>query len=216
MKKVAPLILVLIFLSGLGRAQSINFFSSTELSFSANYTDVADNNTSSRPGWGLGLCTSLMPGKRLDVLMGVEFNQSAQFKNQLHLGHVAYTTNINYLMRCFSIPVYLRYYSGSKLKFFAESGLYLDLIAQTRQSGVAHVFLPNEQKKIVYQNIRFDENTDLAQLNYGPSFGAGFSVPLAASDLLLKVDYKLGLHRIHHSGEEFTNSYVRLTMGFRI
>lgn len=186
MKSIIALLFSALFVSQLYSQRDGSFFFN-EFSASVNYTELKDNNTDNRFGFGVGAYRSTLSERMFNVVFGFEFNRTSQFKNGIVYGHFAYLTDVVINTSSISIPLLTRVNIGHKTKFFFEGGIFLDIVT----SG-------------------------LGRINFGPSYGVGVKIPMSKHELIIKWDYKYGLNYWDYGYEAITNRYVRLQLGYRI
>ena len=131
MKSFFLLLILIIFGNSLLSAQESDdrkkIFPINEFTFSLNRTAVADENTQDRFGFGIGLYYVFFNQKRCNLITGLEYNRNVQFKKTMYAGHYGNDYNVTYKINNFGLPVCFRVNMGQKIKFFLETGAFVDL-----------------------------------------------------------------------------------------
>jgi hypothetical protein len=211
------IILYFIFLSiiAYGQNDSIPFFN--EFSISINRTDLRDNNTNDGYGFGLGAYIDFWAKKKINILVGFEYNRSSQLKKYLYEGHFANSTDVTYYINSLSIPLITRVNFGNTIKIFAEAGVFVDLNVGARRKGMMHTFFPDENNRIENKDYEFSEMAILSILNYGISYGIGLKIPIKKCELIIKPEYKWSRKVLSkYYNTEILNKYMRLMIGLKI
>lgn len=186
-----------------------------EFLISANRTVLQDRNTEDRFGFGLGVYHSFLPAKKLNIVLGLEYNRTGQFKKSMYDGHFANAANVTYSLNCVSIPLGLRANMGSKTKMFIEMGGFADLVVYSNRTGTMHEFMPvvdNQYGDIV---SKIDENARLSNTT-GIYFGVGVRIPISKYELVVKSDYKYGINKLYSDMGEILNRNFRISIGLKI
>lgn len=201
-----------IFLKAYGQEDKTPYFFN-ELDISLNRTNLSNDNTKDRFGLGLGVFRIMREKKKVNVIAGLEYNLTNQFKKQVYEGHFSHATDVEYTIHNLSIPLSLRYNTGNKVKFFIQLGAFIDLIVNSRKKGIMHSYIP-DNNNIVYEEFSFSEKANLKGLNYGFSGGIGLRIPITKTELIIKTDYKLGLNNLSVANSLY-NRYYRLIVGLK-
>jgi opacity protein-like surface antigen len=210
------ILLCLIFLTGeASKGQDSNAFFFDEFSVSVNRTNLQNDNTEDRYGFGLGAYHSFRSDKKLNIVFGVEYNRTGQFKKSMYEGHFAHTTDLTYTIHCISIPVGIRLNMGSKTKVFIETGGFTDLIIRANRKGKMHTYLPDEYNQIHNTVTDFDEKVKLSN-SIGLYFGVGIRIPVSTYELVAKPEYKFGINKLYSYQDDIFNRYFRLNVGLKI
>jgi len=201
--------LVLLAIQSFGQDSTMFFFD--EFKLSANRTMVSDYNTNDRYGFGIGLYHSFFRKKTSNILFGLEYNLTSQFKKQLYEGHFANSSNVTYTINSISIPIGLRLNIGKEIKYFAEIGGFVDLTLFSNRKGTMTTYNALDLSNRTYT---FNENAKLTNI-YGVYFGLGVRIPISKYELIIAPDYKFGLHQLD-SYYDITNSYFRINVGLKM
>lgn len=194
--------------------QDINELFFDEASISFNRTDLKDDNTENRNGFGLGVYHSFFAKSTINLTFGVEYNRTNQFKHSMYQGHYAHSTDITYNLNMISFPVGVRLNIGNKIKVFAEAGGYADLVIKSTRKGILHTYLPDQNGQIVYKDTPFDEKADLSNV-IGVYSGLGVRIPVPWFELVIKTDYKYGFNDLYSNRDEIYNRYWRISVGIK-
>jgi hypothetical protein len=191
-----------------------------EFTISANKTTVADANTSDRFGFGAGVYHTFLKQKKINLISGVEFNNTSQFKKLgTYSSKFASSYDITYHVYSVSIPFSARFNFGKKTKFFMEAGAYIDLNFGSNMKGRivsarSEIDSTGHYYFVVHEG-QLDTGADLKFLNAGASGGIGVSIPLNSKiDLILKSDYRFGIRNLIDT-DAFFNRYLRLVVGLK-
>jgi hypothetical protein len=198
------------------RGQRENSYFINEFSLSVNRTMLYDDNTENRFGFGGGVYGTFLAKKKINILTGMEYNMTSQFKNEMYEGHYAYSTNVTYFLANISLPVTARINVGKKIKFFVEAGAFIDMCVGSRREGTMHTYHMEDNYHFVYTEHTFSGGGDCATFNYGPSCGIGLKIPVSKHELLFKTDYKCGLYVLYDYLDQIENRYLRIMVGFII
>lgn len=194
--------------------QDVNelFFDEANISF--NRTDLEDDNTENRSGFGLGVYHSFFAKSRVNINFGVEYNRTNQFKKNMYVGHYAHSTDISYNLNMVSFPVGIRLNIGNKMKVFLEAGGYADLMIKSSSKGILHTYIPDQNGQVIYQDIPFDGKADLSSV-IGVYSGLGVRIPVSSFELVIKSDYKYGFNELYSRRDEIYNRYWRISVGIK-
>ena len=210
------LILTLIFINTLAFGQNDSAFFFNEFTVSINKTDVQDHNSNDGIGFGIGAYHTFLSDKIVNILLGFEYNRTSQFIENMYEGHFANATNLTYFINSLSIPITARFNVGKRIKFFCETGFFLDLNIGARRKGTMHTYLLNENNQIVYKEFEIDEKANISTLNYGILIGIGVKVPISRFQLIIKPDYKFGIKALYDYQDQVYNRYFRIMIGLKI
>jgi hypothetical protein len=181
-----------------------------EFHISINATNVNDNNTENRIGFGFGAYHTWKKDEKLNFSAGFEFNSTNQFKKNFLEGTLIHYSNLNYRLNFLSFPLTIRYNFGDKTKLFIEGGPFVDYLLSARRKGDFESISPipgNEGTGTI-------NDTPALSSNYGLSFGMGLVLPFKKFGLLIQPDYKLGLKELYKENSfSIVNSYFRLSLG---
>jgi len=210
------LIISLIFLvDKVSNGQDSNNFFIDEFQISLNRTNLQDNNTADRYGFGIGAYHSFLQDKKINLVFGLEYNRTSQFKKLMYEGHFAHATDLTYTLNCFSVPVGFRFNIGSKTKIFIESGVFADLVINSNRTGTMHTYLPDENNQINYTETEIDEKVGLSN-SIGIYIGLGVRIPISKFELVFKPDYKFGINKLYSYQDDILNRYFRINIGLKI
>lgn len=190
-----------------GQNKPVNFFLD-EITISFNYTSLTDVNTINGKGFGIGLYHNLEATKKIKAIVGFEYNQTNQLKNQIYGGNYIHYTNLNYKIHNATIPLSLRYFMVKSI--FIDAGLFADLLIGAKTQGTKHRNLPSEPEIIEEFS---DNNTDLHSINYGFQVGLGVRIPINKFKLILNSDYRYGLRVLSSGLDELHNRYWNFSIG---
>jgi hypothetical protein len=214
------LIIILLFLlpysNIYGQKKSILLSVFNEYSISVNNTLLFDDNTKNRVGFGAGVYHTFMAEKHFNVTTGLEYNLTSQFKYIMYEGHFSNSTDITYYFNNLSVPALIRFNIGKKTKLFFDTGGFMDLNIGARQKGTRQIYSPNQTNQLEYQEYEINEKCSISPLNYGFSGGIGVKIPVASHELIIKIDYKHGLHKLQEYHDEINNRYARLMVGISL
>lgn len=119
-KIIIFIILSFAFMSGIGQISEKLFFN--EINISVNRTTLKNDNTQNRTGFGLGVYRSFWPQKTINLVFGMEYNHTGQFKKLMYQGRFASATNVTYHLNLISVLLGARCNVGKSIRFFVEAG----------------------------------------------------------------------------------------------
>lgn len=215
MKQFIILLGLLILIGEASNGQASNVFFFDEFSASVNRTNLQNDNTEDRYGFGLGAYHSFRSDKKLNIVFGVEYNRTSQFKKSMYEGHFAHATDLTYTIHCISIPIGIRANWGSKTKVFIETGGFADFIISANRKGKMHTYLPDENNQIDNTVTDIDEKVKLSN-SIGLYFGVGIRIPVSTYELVVKPEYKFGINKLYSYQDDIFNRYFRLNVGLKI
>ena len=206
--------LILILINGTyGKDSNDPFFN--EFQFSVNRTTLRNENTQDRYGFGFGVYHSFMSKKMVNIIFGIEYNRTSQFKKYMYEGHFAHSTDVTYNLNCFSIPLGLRLNIGSKTKVFIETGGFADIVIYSHKSGTYHSYQPGENNNINYFEKKIEGNAGLSN-SVGVYIGLGVRIPISRFELIIKPEYKYGIYKLYSYQDVILNRYFRINIGLKI
>ena len=188
-------------------AQDVNEWFFDEASISFNRTNLVDDNTENRNGFGLGVYHSFFADKMANLIFGIEYNRTNQFKKSMYEGHYATATDLTYHLNMASFPLGARLNIGKKIKVFIEAGGYADLMLKSTRTGFMHTYFPDENDQIVNKTYPIDEKAKLSSV-MGVYSGLGIRIPVSSFEVVIKGDYKLGLQDLYSYMDSITNTLL--------
>jgi len=186
-----------------------------EFSLSVNYTTLKKTGAEDRLGFGLGIYHCFMNQRRVNIVWGLEFNLTNQFKNHMYVSHFSDDHNVTLTMGSVSAPLAARINFGKKIKFFIEPGTFLDLPVYSRIKATRVSYIFDQDMHISGRDTTEYTGKGVNFVNYGFSLGIGLRIPIKKYELLIKTDYKYGFNR-DPGYNEISNCYLRLMLGFKI
>jgi hypothetical protein len=171
----------------------------------------------SRIGFGFGTSHSFMRKEMVNLLTGIEYNHTGQFWESTYDSHFSHSTNVTYRMNMISIPLVFRINVNfiKESRIFFEAGLFRDLVFLTIRKGTHFSYIPDESNHVVYRTSSFREKTDLSSY-MGLISGIGFIMPFKTHELFFKTDLKVNITNIESGYQNFSNKYLRFTIGYRL
>jgi outer membrane protein assembly factor BamA len=207
-------LLIIVSLHVYGQERREWFFD--EINISLNRTNLKNDNTDDRNGFGLGVARSFMSGKRFNILFGMEYNRTSQFKKSIYEGHFTSSKDVTFTLNCISVPFGFRYNFGNKLKVFIDSGIFTDIMINSNRKGTKNSFYSVNSLPPAYHETQFNENAGL-QTSAGISFGIGTKIPIGKYELIIRPDYKFGVNElISLSMDQLFCRYMRLVIGMKL
>lgn len=185
-----------------------------EIGASANYS-LGDKNTINGFGFGLGIYKSVYKRSRVNVVYGVEFNQTNFKKNIVIVDDYSFKENIKYQLNYITVPVTARINLGElnkashAPKFFFDLGLYVDVTCGSKREGT---FIINSPE--ISDTLNFKEKYNSKKPNFGFNGGMGLKIPVKFKHIIVKADYRLGFINQGRSNDKIQNNYVRLSMSY--
>ena len=186
-----------------------------EFSISVNRTNLKNYNTEDRFGFGIGAYHSFLSKNKVNLILGIEYNRSNQFKKYMYEGHFANSADLTYSLSCISIPMGIRINFGSKTKIFLATGGYADLVINSNRKGMMYTYFPDQNNQVVNKEFQINEKAGLSN-SVGVYFGVGFRIPISKYGLIIRPDYKFGLNTLYSDVDNIYNRYFRLTIGLNI
>ncbi len=211
-KKIVIVYLLVLLLPSFSMGQedkSFLFFN--ELSLSVNRSVVKNDNTSNRFGFGFGLHKSWMDSSWFNLLTGISYDKTSQFKNNVYNGSFSNVSDVTYNLHSLSIPVLARFNVGRSMKFFVESGLFLELNVRANREGTFRSSIPGEGIQEVFDK----EKIKVSNPNGGFLLGIGSSIPISNYAFIVKFGYQFAMNDLGSFQESLFNRYARISIGFR-
>ena len=214
MKYIVFIVISTVSLGLFGQKKIDLFFD--EFCVSSNKSNVYDNNTDNKYGFGLSVYHSFRSDKTMNIIFGWEYNRVSQLKNYVYEGHFSHLTDVTYNTNYLSFPLGLRLNFGTRSKLILEVGGFADLSTGGKRFGTCHSYIPDENYVVTYKEFQFEEKGGLPSLA-GVYSGIGTVIPFSTVALIIKGDYKIGLKMGPGSTyEEFQSKYFRLILGLKI
>lgn len=185
-----------------------------EIGASANYS-LGDKNTINGFGFGVGIYKRVYKRSRVNVVYGVEFNQTNFRKNTVVVDEYSFKENIKYQLNYITVPVTARINFGEinkashAPKFFLDLGLFVDVTCGSKREGTYVINSPE-----ISDTLGFKEKYNSKKPNFGFNGGMGLRIPVKFKFLIVKADYRLGFINQGRSNDKIQNSYVRLSMSY--
>jgi hypothetical protein len=215
MKRFFVILGLILLIGEVSKGQDADDFFFDEFHISLNRTALENSNTHDRYGFGLGIYHSFRSEKKLNIVFGLEFNRTSQFKKHMYAGHFANATDLTYNINCISIPIGIRVNLGSKTKVFIETGGFADLVINANRTGAMHTYIPDENNQLNYTMTEIDEKVSLSN-SIGLHLGVGVRIPLSTYELVIKPDYKFGINKLYSYQDDIFSRYFRLNVGLKI
>lgn len=185
-----------------------------EIGASANYS-LGGKNTINGFGFGVGIYKRVYKRSRVNVVYGVEFNQTNFKKNTVIVDDYNVKENITYKLNYITVPVTARIHLGEinkashAPKFFFDLGLFVDVTCGSKREGTLIVNSPE-----ISDTLAFKEKYNSKKPNFGFNGGMGLKIPVKFKHLIVKADYRLGFINQGRSNDMIKNNYVRLSLSF--
>jgi hypothetical protein len=186
-----------------------------EFFISGNKTDLSDNNTENRFGFGVCMYHIFKKEKLMNLVAGVEYNNVSQYKKKIHEGHFSHSKDLTYSIDFLSFPIGIRYNIGSKTKFFTEVGGFADLFLYANRKGTTYTYLPGENNIIDFKVFSIDEKVVLSS-SFGIYLSFGAQIPISKYVMILKPEYKFGLNKLNSGMDSILNRYYRISFGLNL
>jgi hypothetical protein len=181
-----------------------------EYTVSINRTCLKDDNTENRFGFGIGTDHLFRADKKINVILGLEYNRTNQLKKEMADSPLSYSKDVTFTQNGLSVPLGLRINTGSKIKIFAEGGIFGDLAFRSTQKGTSYTYTDDG-----YVVDHFSTKADLSD-SYGYYFGLGIRVPFSKYELMIKPDYKVSVNTLYSGNDNIYNRYIRLSVEIRM
>jgi hypothetical protein len=188
-----------------------------ELTISGNRTTVGDSYTHDRFGFGTGMYHTSLKKYPVNFIIGIEYNRTNLFKySGGYTGHFSYQRDVTYHLNTISTPLFFRFNFGNRVKFFLETGAYIDINLICSVTGIVETDSNMDSLgHYHYTESKFRQGAELKFFNCGATGGIGVSIPLNSQlDLILKSDYRYGIRNLMDS-DVFFNRYLRAVVGIK-
>jgi hypothetical protein len=212
MKHCALIIGIICILSKVTYGQDSKDFIFGEFNVSVNRTMLQDDNTEDRYGFGLGAYHVFMHDKKINLIFGLEYNRTSQFKKLMYEGHFRNANELTYNLNCFSIPIGFRLNFDSKAKVFIETGGFADLVINSNRKGTMHSYKPDQNNQINIIETEIDEKAGLSN-SVGFYIGLGVRIPISGVEIIVKPEYKFGFNKLYSYQDDIFNRYFRINIG---
>lgn len=193
-----------------GYSQETNKIILSEFTTSINSSDVIDDNTENRIGYGMGIFHAFEPSKNINLLLGFEFNHLSQFKYYLYDGHLASVNDITYNFNVLSFRFFPRFQFGARTKVFIEIGPQIDFGLYSKYQGTLEYLNTS--------SYMFETQKQSGSILYGANpyacGGIGISRKFSLFSIFIKSEYKLGLTKTYDM-LEINHRYIYFTLGLR-
>ncbi|PIQ25220.1 MAG: hypothetical protein COW63_18975 [Bacteroidetes bacterium CG18_big_fil_WC_8_21_14_2_50_41_14] len=213
-KLIISAMFILFMIPFYGQQDSALLFNEFRVSINSNGSFTP--NTNEKFGFGVGAYHTLKANEMIDALFGFEYNQTSQYLYSMYEGHVANSTDLTYTFHSFSIPITARTTVGRKVKFFVDSGAFVDFILAANRKGTMHTYSPDENGQVVYREFDFSERVKVSFPIFGVSVGIGIKIPLLKHEFLVRTEYKYGINAISKGMDSMYNRYYRFSIGYKL
>ena len=170
-------------------------------------------------GFGAGVYHSFRKNKRMELITGVEYNQTNLFREVYFEDSVTHLSNVKYNLNCISLPFKARFSTGKKMKLFFETGLFIDFYCLASEVG-------ERVTKTVVGGVNTYTSSDYSNIsvfpavNFGPQSGIGMTIPVKENAILIMADYKFGVLPLYKNNvykyNAVYNRYLRFIVGFKL
>ena len=185
-----------------------------EIYLSFNRTDLSDENTMNKNGFGFE-AKHVYPINFLEVVSGVDFNHSVQFKKEMYESLFAKMFNTRYAVNTIGIPLGFRKSFHTLIDWNVEMGVFTDLMLSSFRKGDLKTLVPNELFITTQNTYAINEKIRMSN-SLGFYGGISACYPVKAVDLILKLDYKIGKTCIYSMKDDLMyNRYWRISLGAR-
>jgi hypothetical protein len=184
-----------------------------EFYVSGNRTILKNENTNNRFGFGAGVLFVAHAQQRINIVAGLEYNRTSQFKKYMYNGRYSSLTDVTYHLNFITLPLAMRINIGKQKRFFVEPGLFGDLVISPKMEGTQTSY-NYEEGSFGSQTSEISRGADVSSA-FGLSFGLGVRVPAGNMVLILRPDVKVAINTLYDYQETITNRYVRLNVGIK-
>jgi hypothetical protein len=210
--KITTIILYLFTINIVLFAQNDKPLKFSELYVSANINGLESSETKDTYGFGIGATASFVNHRKLNLHLGLEYNNTRQLQKSVYGGHFASYRDITYTTHFVSFPLFFRYTFGNKIKAFAEAGGFADLVAKSTLNGTLLYLETTEGGQYYYTDKPIEQKSGF-QSTAGVSFGMGTRIPVAGMEIFIRPEYKFGINPLISSMETLYNRHFRLSIG---
>lgn len=202
---------VFIFCCAIG--QNVNNFIFSEIAISVNNTSFLENEYKGKSGFGMGVYHLINKDKKLNILIGLEFNRANVFKSSYHDSKLSHIEDVTFNINSASLPLGLRYNWGNKTKIFFEPGFFAETVVNAVVKGEKYIVNTDISSNTTYDKLDYNEKINLKS-TYGLYLSLGCKVPITPKlQLLIKPEAKLAMNPLYSSYEVLYNRYIRLSCG---
>ncbi len=191
----------------------------SELSISVNQTYVADDNTEDRMGFGFGAYHISRTQSAARLLVGLEYNQTNQFKQRVITGRLSDESNIDYRFHEITSPIGVRFQFGGETQFLADLGGTLGLIVNSTEKGTLNYLDTSGPGNPERREKTFEDKSVNGPL-LGSWVGVGIKIPVQNVNVILRSDFRYNFNQkpIGDDGWEETIklNYFRINLGIQL
>lgn len=184
-----------------------------EYGFSVNRTNVSNDNTEDRTGFGIGAYHSPAPDSEGGFMIGFEYNHTSQFKKRVffmdHFG--GYEKDVTYDFDYITFLFAHRFHFEAEAKILIDLGGFLDIGISSVKEGISHSCY-----QFPCADVKFKKSYGSLGLFPGIAFGIGIKIPVLRYQFILKPEYKFCLLHAEDGEERFSFNYYRLLVGIKI
>jgi len=165
-------------------------------------------------GFGLGAYHYFTFREIINVITGLEYNQTRIYIEDTWIGHFEKYIEANFYVNSISIPLNAQLNFSKKFSFFLTSGTFLDINLYMRVKGIIQYSGPDQQGHLSIRDYDFKEIRRLNSFNTGILFGYGFKIPISNCDILIRNNLKVGFFDLDNERISY-NAYFSLVIGLR-
>jgi hypothetical protein len=184
-----------------------------EFTVSMNRTNVSSFGNENRFGCGAGMYYSHTPQKRLDLMLGIEYNYTSQFASiEYQVPVMTHKENVTFHIHDLSLPLFVRFNIGRNVKYFVESGFSFDFSLLARKNGYG-IYSAGEEEMMTKFSLNAQGMVGVPHL--GAFGGMGVRIPMKNIEWIVKADYKIGTRLLGRDDYKLHLQYYRLGVGIR-
>lgn len=180
-----------------------------EIDISINRSMLRGENFKNKIGAGVGIYHIHFERKRINMIVGVEYNWSGiMIKTIMDGSHYSFKENVNYNLHKFSFPIGIQTNIGEKIRFIFQLGGFLDVPFLSYARGFETLYYPiPEDKPKLFETKRVMKGVDLGV--YG---GMGVLIPISKHNVIIKLIYKFGMMQVDNN---FYDRTLKLVLGYK-
>jgi hypothetical protein len=172
----------------------------------------------SKPGFGVAVYSLLRPGKKVILVIGLEFVRTNFFvSNVAENPPGPFYTDVDFYYNQLRLSYAVRFHLGEKSKFFLEPGSYFNMPFTDEMKGTMHKTIDGIE--VVSERSKTGLETTPG---IGLSLGFGFQQPIKKGTLIFRLDENVGSGRTSLNGGTpnessiFYNHYLRFSVIYRL
>ncbi len=194
-------------------------FPFNEFFVNVNSTVVADDNTENRMGFGFGAYHISRKESIARLLVGLEYNQTNQFKQKVITGRLSDESNIDDRFHEITSPIGVRFQLGGETQFLADLGGSLGLIVNSMENGTLNYIDTSGPGNPERRETTFDDKS-VNGIVLGSWMGIGIKVPVGNVKVILRSDIRYNFNQKPIGDDRWEETiklnYFRINLGVQL